>query len=42
MHRPRHVSELVRIALEVEDGRIVGIYIVRNPDKLGHVAGTMH
>ncbi len=29
-------------ALEVEDGRIVGIYIVRNPDKLGHVAGTMH
>lgn len=24
-------------ALEVEDGRIVGIYIMRNPDKLGHI-----
>jgi RNA polymerase sigma-70 factor, ECF subfamily len=24
-------------ALEVEDGRITAIYMVRNPDKLGHV-----
>lgn len=25
-------------ALAIEDGRIAGIYVVRNPDKLGHVA----
>lgn len=25
-------------ALEIEDGRIVGIYITRNPDKLSHLA----
>lgn len=25
-------------ALEIEDGRIVAIYITRNPDKLGHIA----
>lgn len=29
-------------ALEVEDGRIVAIYAMRNPDKLRHVAGTLH
>jgi len=30
-------------ALEVADGRIVGIYVVRNPDKLRHLDGrTMH
>jgi RNA polymerase sigma-70 factor (ECF subfamily) len=28
-------------ALEIADGRIVAIYIVRNPDKLRHVAGVM-
>jgi RNA polymerase sigma-70 factor (ECF subfamily) len=29
-------------ALEIEAGRIVAIYIVRNPDKLKHVAGSVH
>jgi RNA polymerase sigma-70 factor, ECF subfamily len=29
-------------ALEIEDGRVVAIYIVRNPDKLRHMAGTVH
>ena len=24
-------------ALAIEDGRIVAIYVVRNPDKLGHL-----
>ncbi|KMO28340.1 sigma-70 family RNA polymerase sigma factor [Methylobacterium aquaticum] len=28
-------------ALAVEDGRIAGIYITRNPDKLGHVASRL-
>ncbi|MBQ0821565.1 sigma-70 family RNA polymerase sigma factor [Microvirga terrae] len=25
--------------LDIEDGRIVGVYIVRNPEKLGHLSG---
>lgn len=25
-------------ALEIEDGKIKAIYIVRNPEKLGHLA----
>jgi RNA polymerase sigma-70 factor (ECF subfamily) len=25
-------------ALDIEDGRIVGVYIVRNPEKLRHLA----
>jgi RNA polymerase sigma-70 factor, ECF subfamily len=29
-------------ALDVENGRIVGIYVVRNPDKLRHMADTLH
>jgi len=29
-------------ALEIEDGRVVAVYIVRNPDKLRHVADTLH
>jgi RNA polymerase sigma-70 factor (ECF subfamily) len=29
-------------ALAIEDGRIAAIYVVRNPDKLGHLAGTLH
>ena len=29
-------------ALEIEHDSIVAIYIVRNPEKLRHVAGTMH
>jgi RNA polymerase sigma-70 factor, ECF subfamily len=29
-------------ALQIEDGRIVAIYVVRNPDKLQHLGGAMH
>jgi RNA polymerase sigma-70 factor (ECF subfamily) len=29
-------------ALQIEDGRIVAVYVMRNPDKLRHVAGTPH
>jgi RNA polymerase sigma-70 factor (ECF subfamily) len=29
-------------ALEIEDGRVVAIYVVRNPDKMRHMAGTLH
>jgi RNA polymerase sigma-70 factor, ECF subfamily len=29
-------------ALEIEDGRIAAVYVVRNPDKLKHVADTLH
>ena len=29
-------------ALEIEDGRIVAVYITRNPEKLERVAGTLH
>jgi RNA polymerase sigma-70 factor, ECF subfamily len=29
-------------ALDIEDGRIVAVYVMRNPDKLRHVANTMH
>jgi RNA polymerase sigma-70 factor (ECF subfamily) len=29
-------------ALEIEDGRVVAVYVVRNPDKLRHVADTIH
>jgi len=29
-------------ALEIEHGRVVAIYVVRNPDKLRHVADTLH
>lgn len=29
-------------ALEIGDGRIVAIYIVRNPDKLKHLPNTVH
>ena len=25
--------------IDIEDGRIVGVYIVRNPEKLGHLSG---
>ena len=30
-------SELLTTALEIEDGKIVAIYVVRNPDKLRHL-----
>jgi RNA polymerase sigma-70 factor (ECF subfamily) len=29
-------------ALEIEDGRIVAVYATRNPDKLKHMADTLH
>ncbi|MER8713677.1 sigma-70 family RNA polymerase sigma factor [Mesorhizobium sp. M1295] len=29
-------------ALEIEDGRVVAIYVARNPDKLRHMADTLH
>ena len=29
-------------ALAIEDGRIVAIYVVRNPDKLGHLSTAVH
>jgi RNA polymerase sigma-70 factor (ECF subfamily) len=29
-------------ALEIADGRIVAVYVVRNPDKLRHMADTLH
>ena len=29
-------------ALEIDDGRVVAIYVVRNPDKLRHMADTLH
>jgi RNA polymerase sigma-70 factor (ECF subfamily) len=29
-------------ALEIDDGRVLAIYVVRNPDKLRHVADTLH
>jgi len=29
-------------ALQIDNGRVVGIYIVRNPDKLRHMAETLH
>ena len=30
-------GELQTTALEIEDGKIAGIYVVRNPDKLRHL-----
>jgi RNA polymerase sigma-70 factor (ECF subfamily) len=30
-------GELQTTALEIEDGKITGIYVMRNPDKLRHV-----
>lgn len=36
-------EELQTTALHIEDGKIIGIYVMRNPDKLRHVdAGTIH
>ncbi len=29
-------------ALHIEDGRIVAVYVVRNPEKLRHIADTLH
>jgi RNA polymerase sigma-70 factor, ECF subfamily len=29
-------------ALEIEDGRVVAVYVMRNPDKLRHLANSMH
>ena len=30
-------GELQTTALEIEDGKITGIYVMRNPDKLKHM-----
>jgi RNA polymerase sigma-70 factor (ECF subfamily) len=30
-------GEIQTTALDIEDGKIVGIYVVRNPDKLKHL-----
>lgn len=43
---PGYISQgrgdvLQTTALEIEDGRIAAIYITRNPDKLGRVAGML-
>ena len=38
----KHGDILQTTALEIEDGRVVNVYITRNPDKLRHVAGTLH
>lgn len=43
---PGYISQgrgdvLQTTALEIEDGRITAIYITRNPDKLGHIAGLL-
>ncbi|KAB2940700.1 sigma-70 family RNA polymerase sigma factor [Hyphomicrobium sp.] len=36
-------EELQTTALHIEDGKIVGIYVMRNPDKLRHLdGGTVH
>jgi RNA polymerase sigma-70 factor (ECF subfamily) len=37
-----HGDILQTTALEIEHGRIVAIYVVRNPDKLKHMADTVH
>ena len=29
-------------ALDIRDGRIAGIYVMRNPDKLRHLEATLH
>jgi RNA polymerase sigma-70 factor (ECF subfamily) len=29
-------------ALEIADGQVVAVYVVRNPDKLRHMAETVH
>jgi len=29
-------------ALQIEGGRITGIYVVRNPDKLARLEGSVH
>ena len=34
-----HEDILQTTALQIEDNKIVAIYVMRNPDKLRHVAG---
>jgi RNA polymerase sigma-70 factor (ECF subfamily) len=33
-------GELQTTALEIVDGKIARVYIMRNPDKLGHIGGA--
>jgi RNA polymerase sigma-70 factor (ECF subfamily) len=35
-------GELQTTALDIIDGRVAHIYVMRNPDKLGHVDGIVH
>ncbi|MGB3336689.1 MAG: sigma-70 family RNA polymerase sigma factor [Devosia sp.] len=35
-------GKLQTTALEIIDGRVAHIYVMRNPDKLGHVDGAVH
>jgi RNA polymerase sigma-70 factor (ECF subfamily) len=35
-------NELQTTGLQIEDGRIVGIYVMRNPDKLRRLKDTPH
>jgi RNA polymerase sigma-70 factor (ECF subfamily) len=35
-------GKLQTTALEIIDGRVAHVYVMRNPDKLGHVEGTVH
>jgi RNA polymerase sigma-70 factor (ECF subfamily) len=35
-------GELQTTALEIRDGRIVGVYVMRNPDKLRRLGATLH
>jgi RNA polymerase sigma-70 factor (ECF subfamily) len=35
-------NELQTTGLQIEDGKIVAIYVMRNPDKLQRVGDTAH
>ena len=44
---PGYVTEeadggLQTTALEIVDGQVARVYVMRNPDKLGHIDGTLH
>jgi RNA polymerase sigma-70 factor, ECF subfamily len=34
-----HGNTLQTTAIEIENGKVVGIYVTRNPDKLRHLGG---
>ena len=35
-------GELQTTAVDIRDGKVVAIYVMRNPDKLRHLEGTVH